>query len=65
MSEIIPGQLRKVKADNPHFRKEQQGEIFLVIDKQADYSTYTKVVVNGKLSDWSTAFIKMFSEVIG
>ena len=62
MTEIIPGQLRQVKKSDLRVNAHDRGIIFFVV-KEHD-SMYTLVLCNEKVREWSTTFIKAFSDVI-
>jgi len=62
MTEIIPGQLRQVKKSDLGINVHDRGIIFFVV-KEHD-SMYTLVLYNEKVREWSTTFIKTFSNVI-
>jgi hypothetical protein len=62
MTEIIPGQLRQVKKSDLRINVQERGEIFFIV-KEHD-SMYTLVLCNEKVREWSTTFIKTFSDVI-
>ena len=58
---VIPGQLRQVKK-NDFINTHDRGIIFFVV-KEHD-SMYTLVLYNEKVREWSTTFIKTFSDVL-
>jgi|APGre2960657423_1045063.scaffolds.fasta_scaffold524444_1 hypothetical protein len=62
MTEIIPGQLRQVKKSDLRINVQERGEIFFIV-KEHD-SMYTLVLCNEKVREWSSTFIKTFSDVI-
>ena len=59
---VIPGQLRQVKKNDLRINTHDRGIIFFVV-KEHD-SMYTLVLCNEKVREWSTTFIKTFSDVI-
>jgi len=62
MTEITPGQLRQVKKSDLRVNVHDRGIIFFVV-KEHDLM-YTLVLCNEKVREWSTTFIKTFSDVI-
>jgi len=62
MTEITPGQLRQVKKSDLRINVQERGEIFFIV-KEHD-SMYTLVLCNEKVREWSSTFIKTFSDVI-